>query len=171
MSHHLLNSQKDKMPTTKSRFYRIISSLESLLPYWRGANLTVLMIAVFAPWLPGSGEMGSVGSGDPFGYPGWFILTLLVLRPPALIGLLSYLILSLCKFINSSSWLRCLLFILASINFLSFAWLTWFMFEGDLLWGYWLICASVLSSLILETIDLYLLVEKGKISSAIIIHS
>jgi hypothetical protein len=130
--------------------------LKDILPYWRGVNIVVLMIAVFAPWLSGPGEMGSIGNGNLIFLPGWFILTFLILRPPALPGLFLYLILNLCKFINSSSWLRYLLFVLAGINFLSFAWMIWFFFGADVLWGYWLMCAGILSSLILEINDFYL---------------
>jgi hypothetical protein len=149
------------MTATKPRFYKILLSLAPLLPNWRGVNIAVFVVALFAPWFPGFAQIGSIGNAEPFNYPVWFILTFLILRPPALIGLLVYLILSLYKLINPSSWSRYLLFILAGMNFLSFVWLTWFFFNGDLLWGYWLLCAGGLSSLILETIELYFFVARS----------
>lgn len=144
----------------KSSVNRNLSLLRGILPYWRGVNIVVFIVAVFAPWALGFAEVGSVGNGEPFFYPGWFILILFfILQPPALPGLFLYFIFSSYRFIKSSSWLRYLLFILAGINFLSFAWMIWFFWGADVLWGYWLMCVGILSSLILEMIDFYRLKE------------
>ncbi len=72
------------MSETKSKVDKNSSSLKGIPSYWRRVNIVVLMIAVFTPWTPGFGEIGSIGNGGSIPFPGWFILMFLILQPPAL---------------------------------------------------------------------------------------